>query len=198
MKIKGVSFVHGVGTHAASEMRIDLKGVATKFISQVGVNDETNGSGSVVFEVYVDGKKVASSGLMRGREAPKTLSADLTGAKQLVLIVTDGGDTMDYDHADWAGEVLLLAAGAKAKPQTFTIPETPAPAIVHPASPLPAIHGPRITASTPGRPFLFLIPATGDFPISYSAKIFRKGSRSIPRRASSPERSRDRARPWSS
>ena len=154
IKIKGVSFVHGVGTHAASEMRIDLKDAATKFISQVGVDDETRGKGSVVFEVYVDGKKIASSGLMRGGEAPKTLSADLTGAKQLVLIVTDGGDTIDWDHADWAGAVLFVAPGATEKPQTFTIPDAPAPAIVHPESPLPAIHGPRITGSTPGRPFL--------------------------------------------
>ncbi|MGO8750697.1 MAG: NPCBM/NEW2 domain-containing protein [Thermoguttaceae bacterium] len=175
IKIKGVSFVHGVGTHAASEMRIDLKGAATKFISQVGVDDETRGKGSVVFEVYVDGKKIASSGLMRGGEAPKTLSADLTGAKQLVLIVTDGGDTIDWDHADWAGAVLFVAPGATEKPQTFTIPDAPAPAIVHPESPLPAIHGPRITGSTPGRPFLFLIPATGDQPISYSAANLPEG-----------------------
>lgn len=39
----------------------------------------------------------------------------------------------------------------------------------------PAIHGPRITGATPGRPFLFLIPATGDAPLTYAAKNLPAG-----------------------
>jgi alpha-galactosidase len=35
---------------------------------------------------------------------------------------------------------------------------------------MPAIHGPRIVGSTPGRPFLFLIPATGEKPLRFSAQ----------------------------
>ena len=34
----------------------------------------------------------------------------------------------------------------------------------------PAIHGPRITGTTPGRPFLFMVPATGEGELSFSAK----------------------------
>jgi len=42
--------------------------------------------------------------------------------------------------------------------------------IIHPASPVPKINAPRVTGTTPGRPFLFLIPATGEKPLSFSAK----------------------------
>jgi len=42
--------------------------------------------------------------------------------------------------------------------------------IIHPESPLPRLNAPRVTGTTPGRPFLFLIPATGEKPLSFSAK----------------------------
>ena len=51
-------------------MNIDLKGAATRFVSMVGVDDETGGKGVVRFEVLVDGKKVAESGELRGDEPP--------------------------------------------------------------------------------------------------------------------------------
>lgn len=40
--------------------------------------------------------------------------------------------------------------------------------IVSGDGPEPAIHGPRVVGSTPGRPFLFRIPATGDGPLTFS------------------------------
>ena len=175
LRLRGTTFVHGVGTHAASEMRIDLGGSATKFVSVAGVDDETGRSGSVVFEVYVDGKQVARSGLLRGGQAAKMLTADLAGAKRLVLVVTDGGDDINFDHADWAGAVLFLAPGAKTRPQTAKLPEIPPPPILHAKSPMPAIHGPRIVGSTPGRPLVFLIPATGEKPLRFSAQDLPAG-----------------------
>ena len=39
----------------------------------------------------------------------------------------------------------------------------------------PAIHGPRVTGATPGRPFLFKIPATGAEPLTFSARDLPKG-----------------------
>ena len=51
----------------------------------------------------------------------------------------------------------------------------PLPAIARDHSPQPAIHGPRITGSTPGCPFLFLIPATGAKPLTFSARNLPEG-----------------------
>ena len=61
LKIHGQEFRHGVGTHAMSEMHIDLHGAAEQFVSMVGVDDEAK-TGTVSFEVWVDGKKAAESG----------------------------------------------------------------------------------------------------------------------------------------
>lgn len=44
------------------------------------------------------------------------------------------------------------------------------PDIHHETPPEPAIHGPRVVGATPGRPFLFLIPATGEGPLKFSAE----------------------------
>jgi alpha-galactosidase len=176
LKIHGQAFRHGVGTHAVSEMHINLRGAAEKFASMVGVDDEVKG-GTVSFEVLVDGKKVAESGPMKGGDAPKLLQADLHGAKRMTLLVGDCDDGEAYDHADWAGALLVLAPGATSRPQTMTAPvdTTPLPNIVHEESPEPAIHGPRIIGSTPGRSLLFLIPATGERPLRFAAKNLPEG-----------------------
>ena len=54
----------------------------------------------------------------------------------------------------------------------------------------PAIHGPRIVGSTPGRPFQFLVPATGEKPLHFAAKNLPRRPRARSRdAASSPARS---------
>jgi alpha-galactosidase len=50
-------------------------------------------------------------------------------------------------------------------------PSEPAPA----APVKPSINGPRVVGSTPGRPFLFLIPTTGQGPFTFSAKSLPPG-----------------------
>ena len=170
LRIHGVSFVHGLGTHAQSEMWIDLKRARLKFLAMVGVDDETGGKGSVGFEVWVDGKKAADTGPIKGGSEAKLLSVDLRGARQLHLLVNDADDGIDFDHADWAGALLLLDATASARPESVAVVLPPAPPIARENSPLPAIHSPTITGSTPGRPFLFLVPASGEPPLAFSAK----------------------------
>jgi alpha-galactosidase len=174
LKIHGQEFRHGVGTHAMSEMHIDLHGAAEQFVSMVGVDDEAK-TGTVSFEVWVDGKKTAESGAMKGGDAAKRVQADLHGAKRLSLIVGDCDDGIEFDHADWAGAVIVLAAGATERPQTSMPPQAAPPQIAQEESPLPAIHGARIVGSTPGRPFQFLIPATGEKPLSFSATGLPEG-----------------------
>ena len=170
LTLGGVEYAHGIGTCAPSEFLVDLKGAAIRFESMVGVDDETRGKGSVTFEIWFDGKQAAESGIIRGGEAPKRMSVDVTGVKLLLLLVSDAGDGGMMDHADWAGAVVVMKPGAKEQPAGVAIGGESAPPIASGSKPEPAIHGPRITGATPGRPFLFLIPATGEGPLSYSAK----------------------------
>ena len=122
LTLHGTTFVHGLGTHAESTLRIELKRAATRFVSMVGVDDEVGRQGLVGFEVWVNGRKMAASGLMRGGDEPKRLAVDLTGAKELVLTVVAGGDGIDFCHADWAGALLLLAPHAAARPVAAAAP----------------------------------------------------------------------------
>ncbi len=55
------------------------------------------------------------------------------------------------------------------------VQSAPDPPIAQPCSPIPAINGPGIVGSTPGRPFLFLIPATGKGPLIFSAENLPPG-----------------------
>lgn len=178
LTLGGVVYRHGVGTHANSDMLIDLNGSATRFMAVVGVDDERKGLGSVRFFVDVDKRTaVARTPVMRGGDAPRTLSVDVSGAKTLRLRVDDGGDGITNDHADWAGAVLILKAGATAQPRMAVPPAEPLPPIGAAPGPRPAIHYPRITGATPGRPFLFRIPATGEGPLTFAASNLPKGLR---------------------
>ena len=75
------------------------------------------GRGSVIFGVWVDGKKVADSGLMRGGDAPKLLDRRSRRARaRLVLAVIDGNDGTGSDNADWAGALITMAPGFRERP----------------------------------------------------------------------------------
>lgn len=170
IKIGGEVYQHGVGSHTPGEFTVDLKRSATRFVSMVGVDDETSGKGSVEFEIYVDGKKVYTSGIIRGGEKAKYVSVDLTGARQMFLHVTSRGDGTTWSHPDWAGAAIILVPNAKNIPEAVPYMAGSAVKIASGTSKKPTIHGPRIVGTTPGRDFLFLIPTTGEGPLAYSAK----------------------------
>ncbi|MEO7716084.1 MAG: NPCBM/NEW2 domain-containing protein [Capsulimonas sp.] len=176
LTLSGTVFPHGIGTHAASLFRVQLHGDATRFSAVVGLDDEAKGrEGSITFQVIVDGKTVAQTPVMHVGDAPQLISVDLTKAQSLTLKVGDGGDGNTYDHADWAGAEVTMANGAASKLEALVLPVSP-PRLVTPApDPKPAIHGPRITGVSPGHPFLFRIPATGDGPLTFSAKNLPAG-----------------------
>ncbi|ONF63261.1 NPCBM/NEW2 domain-containing protein [Amycolatopsis keratiniphila] len=105
MSIDGVTYDDGLGVHAPSKVRLYLGGGCASFASSVGVDDEKAG-GSVAFEVVGDGKRLANTGVLKRGQAAEKLSVPLSGVQVLDLVVTDGGDGVDSDHADWAGATL--------------------------------------------------------------------------------------------
>jgi alpha-galactosidase len=172
----GVVYPHAVPLQSSDvDLAIDLYGHAVRFASMVGIDDAIKaGQGSVIFGVWVDGKKMADSGLMRGGDAPKLLSVDVTGAQHLVLSVIDGNDGTGFDSADWAGAVITMRAPQE-RPTLVAMPVEPAPPIAASHSAEPQLNSPRITGATPGRPFLFMIPASGDEPLTFAVKNLPAG-----------------------
>lgn len=104
--IGGVVHQKGLGVHADSAVEYYTGGSCERVSASVGVDDEKGTKGTVTFEIWADGKKVASTGTLTNADAAEPLSADVSGAQAVRLVVTDAGDGVDSDHADWADATL--------------------------------------------------------------------------------------------
>ncbi|MFI6937891.1 NPCBM/NEW2 domain-containing protein [Streptomyces sp. NPDC050418] len=107
--INGTVFAKGLGVHAESAVEYYLGGKCSTLTTQVGVDDEEGTEGSVAFEVWADGVKAASTGVLTNADAAQALTADVSGAEVVRLVVTDGGDGVTSDHGDWAGPELTCS-----------------------------------------------------------------------------------------
>jgi alpha-galactosidase len=168
LSIAGKQFPFGVGTHASSRIDISLQGKPARFSSWVGIDDGAARPGSVEFIIEGDSLVLWKSGLMHKGDSAKKADIRIKGVKTVSLIVTDGDDGNDYDHADWAEAVFessakLAAEGPREKIVEEKIILTPKP------GPAPRINGARIFGVRPGSPFLYTIAATGDRPMKYDA-----------------------------
>ena len=166
----GTVYQHGLGVTANSELWIELDGKAKRFVAIGGIDDgRRTGGGSVTFEVWVDGVKRFDSGVIRAGQPAMPISVDLTGGRQMILFVGDGGDGTTGDFADWGGAAVVMADGA-VRPATTSPPSEPAPQIASSSTDAPRLNSPRVTGATPGRPFLFRIPASGKGPLTFAVK----------------------------
>jgi alpha-galactosidase len=183
----GATYPHALPLRADADMAIDLGGGAARFMSMIGVEDgpQTGNAsasapaasapaGSVVFGVWADGKKVFESDVMKRGDAPKLVSLDLAGVQNLVLAVVDANDGTAGDNALWAGAMIIAVPGRQS-PKTAARAAEKAPAIASSRTSAPQINYPRITGATPGRPFLFRIPASGEGPLTFSARNLPAG-----------------------
>ena len=91
--VGGVKFEHGVGTHAESEITIQLDGKAKWFTAKVGVDEHaSNAMASVEFIISGDGHELWRSGVCRPGKKPRDCRVKLAGIKSLELEVTDADD----------------------------------------------------------------------------------------------------------
>ena len=109
LQIKDVEYSKGLGHHAPGDIIVDLDGCYETFEAEIGVQKQSQGIGSVVFQVYADDEKRFDSGVMREQDAAKPVSIPVTGAQELRLLVTDAGDGITCDCANWANARLVPA-----------------------------------------------------------------------------------------
>jgi alpha-galactosidase len=172
MAIGGQKFERGLGTHADSLVRIDLKRGAVKFLALVGVDDAAGSDhATLAFRVIGDGKTLFKATGMKLGQAARKVDVDVKGIKMLLLLADSGGD-VSYGHADWA-DAKLLVTGERpvivGSPREEAVILTPKPART------PRINGARIFGIHPGHPFLFTISATGDRPMTFAVDHLPKG-----------------------
>ncbi|MFE9810418.1 NPCBM/NEW2 domain-containing protein [Streptomyces sp. NPDC005548] len=106
LSVGGVTYARGLGVHAGSTVEYYTGTACERVTADVGLDDEKGTKGTVAFEIWADGTKVASTDVLTNAMPARPLSADVTGAQVVRLVVTDGGDGIDSDHADWADAQL--------------------------------------------------------------------------------------------
>ena len=175
LTVAGKNFARGVGTHAVSTFLLTLDGKGENFQASVGVDDEVGtGPASVEFFVVGDKKVLWQSGVMKKNDTAKFFNVDIRNVKLLGLLVTDAGDGIDYDHADWCDAQLKLAEPLTPAQLTPSLNVTPY--LLTPPSPdVPQIHGAKIFGVRPGNPFVFKVAATGKRPLTFAAQNLPKG-----------------------
>lgn len=174
LTIAGQTFERGFATHSVSSLLILLEGKALSFSAKVGIDDEVAGhDAAAVFEIYGDGKKIWSSGLMRLGDSARTCNVQLAGIKKLELAVADGGNGNYYDHANWVdarfettGVTTLRTYNPVSSEQYILTPKPSAS---------PRINTAKVFGVRPGSPIQFMVAATGDRPMTFSTIGLPKG-----------------------
>ena len=175
LRIAGKTYDRGVGTHAISTFVVDLGGKGRSFSAWVGVDDETGDKASIGFFVLGDKKVLWESGMMKRGDPPKRVDVNVGKIKLLGLLVTDAGDGIDYDHADWCDAKLEFGSRRPMKDLTVGPPALEKYVLTPQAPDKPRINGARVFGVRPGHPFLYTIPATGKRPMSFGVKNLPRG-----------------------
>jgi alpha-galactosidase len=166
LRIGGRAFERGLGSHAPGVLHVALDGRTVRFAAWVGIDDGAGERGSAAFQAYGDGRRLFDSGVLRGGQPPQRMELDLHGVRHLALVMTDGGDGADFDHADWADAAFQCEGDP---PRIVGAPQEEQVLLTPPPPPRPRLNGPKIYGVRPGAPFLFRIPATGERPMRFSA-----------------------------
>lgn len=152
LSIDGNTFSKGFAVHANSILLFSLPEDAVKFTAHAGIDNTGSDQGSkssVEFLVFnedptmreettdqwsggnvtikVDpGKQVACSDyICRKGTTQQELEANIAGAQKLYLVVTNGGDGLAYDHANWVNPVLIGSDGKETSLTTIAWDENP-------------------------------------------------------------------------
>lgn len=111
LRLRGVTYQHGYGVRAPSQLMFALKPDYKRFVALAGVDehllDTSSGSNeamypSVVFKVFIDGREAASSPVMRISFQPWRFDVAIpAGSRNISLAATDAGDGNQFDIANW-------------------------------------------------------------------------------------------------
>jgi len=100
LRIGKEQFTNGLGTYSTSKIRLELGGKYKALSGLVGADAET--IGTIVFKIANDkGAVLFTSSLMQRDMSAAKFEVALAGSQYVDLIVEDGGNGIDYDHADW-------------------------------------------------------------------------------------------------
>ncbi|MCD6362323.1 MAG: NPCBM/NEW2 domain-containing protein [Armatimonadetes bacterium] len=103
---QGREYEHSIYGESVFEATWDIGGRYRYFVAAAGLGTPKPDA-SVEFIVKVDGEERFNSGVFRPGMPVMPVLVDVTGARRLTLITTDGGDSIRNDYA-WWGEARLI------------------------------------------------------------------------------------------
>ncbi len=106
LSVQYAFYRHGIGTHANSTQTFDVHKYFSRFSFDYGIDTEAGPKGTTIFEVIGDDKKLFVSEKIGRYDPPRHADVDITGVSTLKLVVTDAGDGITDDHADWLNPKL--------------------------------------------------------------------------------------------
>jgi len=106
LTVNGFKYPKGIGTHANSSIEYILDGRYRILEGAVGLDDEQKHGNKIESWIYADNKLIYKSGILQGWIDPKYFRLNIAGVKEIKLMITDGGDGINFDHGDW----LLIKA----------------------------------------------------------------------------------------
>jgi Gpi18-like mannosyltransferase len=101
LSVQYAFYRQGLGTHANSYIVYDINRKFRKFSTDYGIDTQAGQKGSVIFKVYGDGRLLFESEKIGRFDLPRHADVEIAGVKKLELVVTDAGDGINDDHADW-------------------------------------------------------------------------------------------------
>jgi alpha-galactosidase len=112
LRLGSKTYSHGIGVNSYSVLRVSLGQPAARLLADIGLDRNVDNSpASVAFHVAVGDQEVFATGVMRASGEVRTIDVPLGGARELDLIVDEGGDGRGYDQADWADARVVLQNG---------------------------------------------------------------------------------------
>jgi NPCBM/NEW2 domain/Melibiase len=110
--VNGKRYKQGLGVHAASELIYICKLEYSRLVATAGLDDEkrSDDRSSVIFQVYADETLLAASPTLTWKTVSHwNFDAPIpSGTKHLRLVVTDAGDGIAADHADWVNAGFIV------------------------------------------------------------------------------------------
>lgn len=113
LTLRGVTYPKGLWTNAPSSIDYYLGGNCKSFTSDAGIDDAMANAprgATVSYQVWLDGTKAYDSGIVNKQSPALHIAVNTTGAQQMDIVATDGGDGGSYDWADWAGAQLTCTS----------------------------------------------------------------------------------------
>ena len=113
IEMGGGTYRRGIGVHAWTRMTFPVPANATAFEAVIGLDDDTHECepAAVTFEVSDETGQVRfDSGLIVRGDPPRPVRVAVRGAAQITLVVTEGGNGRDCDHANWADAAFVFGS----------------------------------------------------------------------------------------